>query len=137
MLELELTDDNVVLEDVHIRFPVTAQARPQIAQAEPGEASYDQGGQQNQDYKYKVHPNLNKASYANNVLEVRDAKNAFRQNQPAPLLKWMRKSGDDAFLPVTLSCCPMAIQACYHQSSNDAISYACEKSSSYQLLIDN
>jgi len=58
------------------------------------------------DYKYKVHPNLNKASHANNILEVRDASKAFLANTPAPLLKWQRKSSDDSFLPITLSCWP-------------------------------
>jgi len=63
---------------------------------------------QSSDFKFKVHPNLNKASHANNVLEVRDATKAFRANTPAPLLKWQTKSSDDAFLPITLSCWPTA-----------------------------
>lgn len=62
--------------------------------------------QQSQDFKYKVHPNLNKASQASNILEVRDATKAFRANAPAPLLKWQTKSTDDAFLPVSISCWP-------------------------------
>eukprot|EP00928_Gymnodinium_smaydae_P078967 TRINITY_DN6300_c0_g3_i1.p1 TRINITY_DN6300_c0_g3~~TRINITY_DN6300_c0_g3_i1.p1 ORF type:complete len:547 (+),score=143.28 TRINITY_DN6300_c0_g3_i1:108-1748(+) len=61
---------------------------------------------QDQTFKYKVHPNLNKASQANNILEVRDAQRAYRGNTPLPLLKWHMKSGDEAFLPVTLSCWP-------------------------------
>jgi len=62
--------------------------------------------QQNQSFKYKVHPNLNKASYANNALEVRDNTKAFRANQPAPLLKWQLKSSDEAFIPVQIACWP-------------------------------
>jgi len=61
---------------------------------------------QDQDFKYKVHPNLNKASHQNNILEVRDAQRAFRANTPLPLLKWQAKSSDDAYLPVTLACWP-------------------------------
>jgi hypothetical protein len=61
---------------------------------------------QDQAFKYKVHPNLNKASYSNNALEVRDNTKAFRANQPAPLLKWQMKSGDEEFLPVQISCWP-------------------------------
>eukprot|EP00416_Gambierdiscus_australes_P033192 CAMPEP_0171094390 /NCGR_PEP_ID=MMETSP0766_2-20121228/40957_1 /TAXON_ID=439317 /ORGANISM="Gambierdiscus australes, Strain CAWD 149" /LENGTH=515 /DNA_ID=CAMNT_0011553011 /DNA_START=119 /DNA_END=1666 /DNA_ORIENTATION=+ len=61
---------------------------------------------QNQEFKYKVHPNLNKASHANNILEVREPSRAFRANAPAPLLKWQLKSSDDSFLPVSLSCWP-------------------------------
>merc|ERR1712084_105434 len=61
---------------------------------------------QSNEFKYKVHPNLNKASHANNILEVREASKAFRANTPAPLLKWQLKSSDDGFLPITLSCWP-------------------------------
>lgn len=56
---------------------------------------------QSQDYRYKVHPNLNKASYANNLLEARQG--AF----PAGgCLKWNLKTSNDDFLPITLSCWP-------------------------------
>eukprot|EP00747_Dinoflagellata_sp_TGD_P186108 gnl/TRDRNA2_/TRDRNA2_42979_c0_seq1.p1 gnl/TRDRNA2_/TRDRNA2_42979_c0~~gnl/TRDRNA2_/TRDRNA2_42979_c0_seq1.p1 ORF type:complete len:422 (+),score=111.17 gnl/TRDRNA2_/TRDRNA2_42979_c0_seq1:186-1268(+) len=63
---------------------------------------------QDQNFKYKVHPNLNKASQANNVLEVRDATRAFRANTPAPLVKWRLTSSKDEFLPINLSCWPSA-----------------------------
>jgi len=62
--------------------------------------------QQDQSFKYQVHPSLNKASYSNNALEVRDSTKAFRAYQAAPLLKWQLKSSDEAFLPVHISCCP-------------------------------
>jgi hypothetical protein len=62
---------------------------------------------QDKSFKYKVHPNLNKASHENShVLEVRDAARAYRGNQPLPLVKWHLKSTDEAFLPVSLSCWP-------------------------------
>jgi len=61
---------------------------------------------QSDEFKYKVHPNLNKASHAKNILEVRDASKAYRANAPAPLLKWQSKSSDEGFLPVTVSCWP-------------------------------
>merc|ERR1712003_94892 len=78
------------------------------------------------DYKYKVHPNLNKASHANNILEVRDASKAFLPNTPAPLLKWQRKSSDDSFLPITLSCWPTSTadgtqMVLEYELTNDAI----------------
>jgi hypothetical protein len=57
-------------------------------------------------FKYKVHPNLNKASHANNVLEVRDASKAFRANTPVPLVKYQFKTSDDGFLPVAITCWP-------------------------------
>jgi hypothetical protein len=62
--------------------------------------------QQDQSFKYQVHPNLNKASYSNNALEVKDNTRAFRANQAAPLLKWQLKSTDEAFFPVQISCWP-------------------------------
>eukprot|EP00929_Paragymnodinium_shiwhaense_P001251 TRINITY_DN101482_c0_g1_i1.p1 TRINITY_DN101482_c0_g1~~TRINITY_DN101482_c0_g1_i1.p1 ORF type:complete len:526 (+),score=161.86 TRINITY_DN101482_c0_g1_i1:118-1695(+) len=62
----------------------------------------------NSNFKYKVHPNLNKASHANNILEVRDASRAYRANTPAPLVKWQGKSNSEDYLPVSLSCWPSA-----------------------------
>mmetsp|Transcript_57138 Transcript_57138/g.107750 ORF Transcript_57138/g.107750 Transcript_57138/m.107750 type:complete len:524 (+) Transcript_57138:132-1703(+) len=58
------------------------------------------------EFKYKVHPNLNKASFDQNVLEVRDPSRAFRANQAAPLVKWRAASTKEAFLPISLSCWP-------------------------------
>lgn len=62
--------------------------------------------EQDQKFKYKVHPNLNKASHNNNILEVRDASRAFRANTPAPLLKWRYTSNKEEMLPIQLSCWP-------------------------------
>merc|ERR1719158_468610 len=62
--------------------------------------------EQDQRFKYKVHPNLNKASQANNILEVRDASKAFRANTPAPLIKWRYTSNKEDMLPIQLSCWP-------------------------------
>jgi len=56
-----------------------------------------------QDFKYKVHPSLNKASHAQHLLEVRQGVAAFPSGG---CLKWQMKTGDDAFLPVTLACWP-------------------------------
>lgn len=63
---------------------------------------------QDKAFKYKVHPNLNKASFDQNVLEVRDATKAYKANTPVPLVKWQFKSADEAMVPVTLSCWPTA-----------------------------
>jgi len=73
--------------------------------AKAGLACFKLAAQSNE-FKYKVHPNLNKASHANNILEVKEASKAYRANAPAPLLKWQSKSSDEAFLPVTVSCWP-------------------------------
>jgi hypothetical protein len=64
---------------------------------------------QSQEFKYKVHPNLNKASYANNLLELRDPSKKYNANVPAPLLKWQFKCSDEGWLPITLSCWPTAV----------------------------
>eukprot|EP00439_Symbiodinium_sp_Y106_P063845 s572_g9.t3 len=61
---------------------------------------------QNQEFRYKIHPNLNKTSHANNVLEVREASRAYRANAPVPLVKWQYKSSNEEFLPVQISCWP-------------------------------
>lgn len=63
---------------------------------------------QSQAYKYKTHPNMNKASFANNILEVVNKSKAFKAGTPAPLVKWNMRTSDDAFLPVALSCWPTA-----------------------------
>jgi len=58
---------------------------------------------QSQGFKYKVHPSLNKASHAADVLEVRQGQSAF----PAGgCLRWQLKTKDEAFLPVSVSCWP-------------------------------
>lgn len=62
----------------------------------------------NPEFKYKVHPNLNKASFDQNVLEVRDPSRAFRANTAAPLVKWRAASTKEDFLPITLSCWPQS-----------------------------
>merc|ERR1719506_61855 len=49
---------------------------------------------QDQAFKYKVYPNLNKASHAQNILEVRDATKAYKANMEAPLLKWRLTSSN-------------------------------------------
>lgn len=59
------------------------------------------------EFKYKVHPNLNKASWDQNILEVRDKK-AFRANQTNPLVKWRSTSTKEAFLPISLGCWPQS-----------------------------
>merc|ERR1712232_739289 len=61
---------------------------------------------QDRSFKYKVHPNLNKQSHANSILEVRDASKAYRANIQAPLLKWKLTSSNEDLLPVKLSCWP-------------------------------
>jgi len=61
---------------------------------------------QDTSFKYKVHPNLNKASQAQNILEVRDASKAYRANMEAPLVKWRLASSSEDLLPISLSCWP-------------------------------
>jgi hypothetical protein len=62
--------------------------------------------EQDQRFKYRAHPSLNKVSQANNILEVRDASKAFKANVPTPLIKWRHTSSKDDILPIQLSCWP-------------------------------
>lgn len=84
----------------------TGQFQVTVLDASKGDLACFRLAPQNQEFKYKVHPNLNKTSHASNVLEVREASRAYRANAPAPLLKWQHKSSNDDYLPVTLSCWP-------------------------------
>jgi hypothetical protein len=61
---------------------------------------------QDQSFKYKVHPNLNKQSHASNILEVRDESKKYKANMPVPLVKWRNTSTSEDFLPISLSCWP-------------------------------
>lgn len=61
-----------------------------------------------QKFKFRAHPNLNKVSQAQNVLEAKDPSKAWQVNTPVPLLKWRTTASDEAFLPVALSCWPSA-----------------------------
>lgn len=84
----------------------TGQFQVTVLDASKGDLACFKLAPQNQEFKYKVHPNLNKTSHANNILEVREASRAYRANAPAPLVKWQHKSSNDDYLPVTLSCWP-------------------------------
>merc|ERR1711933_652583 len=61
---------------------------------------------QSQDFKYKVHPSLDKKSHANNIIELRQGQRSFPTGN---CLKWQLKTSDDNFLPVTVSCWPLAV----------------------------
>jgi len=66
---------------------------------------------QSQDFKYRVHPNLNKQSHAQNVLEARADTSGktlaiYQKDKTLPLVKWNLKSSDEAFLPIALTCWP-------------------------------
>merc|ERR1712183_361508 len=68
---------------------------------------------QSSEFKYKMHPNLNKQSHANNnILEVHDISRAYCAIAPVPLLKWQTKSSDEGFLPITLTCWPESKTDC-------------------------
>merc|ERR1719282_398696 len=66
------------------------------------------------EFKYKVHPNLNKESRANNVLEVHDTSRTYHANAPTQLLKWQTRSSDENFIPIALSCWPESKADCTH-----------------------
>jgi len=119
VLELELTDQELTLEDVHIRFPAAPSSRPSVTSAEPGEANYDSSQQQVHWY-----------------IPVIDS------NEGTGTLEFSASADQASLLPFTFTAtrrgatkCPMEITQCYHQERKDAISYACEKSCVYQFNI--
>merc|ERR1712190_174559 len=57
-------------------------------------------------FKYTAHPNLNKASLANNILEVREENKRYKANMPVPLLRWRSTCTSEDDLPISLSCWP-------------------------------
>jgi len=58
-------------------------------------------------FKYKANPVLNKQSQAQGLLEPKDpSRPTYQPNVTKPLLKWMMKSKDEKFIPITLSCWP-------------------------------
>merc|ERR1712066_454749 len=62
---------------------------------------------QDASFKFKVHPNLNKQSHQQNILEVRDETKKYKAGMPVPLLKWRAESTNEDVLPVSLSCWPV------------------------------
>ncbi|PFH33826.1 adaptor complexes medium subunit family protein [Besnoitia besnoiti] len=57
-------------------------------------------------FKTKVHPNMNRASYAQNVLELRDPTRAYAPRTPAAILKWRLQTKDEGLCPMAISCWP-------------------------------
>lgn len=120
VLEYELTDTNVVLEDIHIVFPCPPNARAAIVSAEPGRAAYDAGNQQ-------VHwaiPNIDSNEGSSGTLEFSAAADT------ASLLPYQFTA-----IRRGQTKCPMDILECYHQSEKSSISYALEKTSTYVFTV--
>eukprot|EP00916_Digyalum_oweni_P021024 GHVL01034993.1.p1 GENE.GHVL01034993.1~~GHVL01034993.1.p1 ORF type:complete len:357 (+),score=75.29 GHVL01034993.1:342-1412(+) len=57
-------------------------------------------------FKTKTHPGLNKVSFGQNLLEVRDSSRPFTPNTVLPLLKWSSKSNDLQNSPISVSFWP-------------------------------
>ncbi|PHJ21770.1 coatomer delta, partial [Cystoisospora suis] len=57
-------------------------------------------------FKTKVHPNINRGSYTNNILELRDSTRAYTPNTPAAILKWRLQTKDEDYCPLSISCWP-------------------------------
>lgn len=56
--------------------------------------------------KAKIHPILNKNTYGNDVLELKDKSRTFRPNTIYPLLKWKINHLNDSYIPLNISCWP-------------------------------
>ncbi|CAD7950107.1 unnamed protein product [Amoebophrya sp. A120] len=57
-------------------------------------------------FKYRLHPNLNKAAQGNNLLEIRDPTKKYRPNAAAALLKWQYKAEEEDLVPLSVTCWP-------------------------------
>ncbi|KYK69074.1 adaptor complexes medium subunit family protein [Toxoplasma gondii TgCatPRC2] len=57
-------------------------------------------------FKTKVHPNMNRQSYAQNVLELRCPTRAYVANAAAAILKWRLQTKDESLCPLSISCWP-------------------------------
>jgi len=118
VLEYELTDDNVTLTDVHIRFPCPANARANIVHPDRGQAVYDAAQQQ-------IHWKIEKidASDNNGTLE-------FAASCDSAML-----------LPFTFTAesnhytAPVRIQRCYQQTNEVDLDYDFRGITSYQFTI--
>mmetsp|Transcript_70597 Transcript_70597/g.147867 ORF Transcript_70597/g.147867 Transcript_70597/m.147867 type:complete len:549 (-) Transcript_70597:70-1716(-) len=117
VIELELTDDKVVLENVMISFPASAGSRPSVSSASPGEGSYRDG-------RVVWHIPVFDKGEGSGTLEFTAAADS------ASLLP-----GRFEALQTGTTRCPMEILECYHQTSKDAIDFACEKRVIYELEI--
>jgi len=116
VLELELTDQSAVLENVTISFPVSAGARPNVESASPGEAGF-------RDNQVIWYIPVFDASEGSGTLQ-------FKANaDAASMLPGLFEATQST------TRCPMEILECYHQASKDAISFACEKRVQYELKI--
>jgi len=116
VLELELTDESAVLENVTISFPVSGGARPAVESASPGEAGF-------RDNQVIWYIPVFDASAGSGTLQ-------FKANAD---MSSMLPARFEATQSTTR--CPMDILECYHQSSKDAITYSCNKVVTYELKI--
>lgn len=116
VLELELTDQSAVLENVTITFPVSGGARPQVDSASPGEAGF-----RNDQVVWYIP--------------------VFDASSGSGTLQFKANADTSSMLPATFEAiqtttrCPMQILECFHQESKDAISFACEKRVQYELKL--
>merc|ERR1719384_2164326 len=108
VLELELTDETATLESVLVRFPAAASSRPSIASASPGEAACKDG----------------------HVLWYIPI---FNSSDGSGTLQFTASADLASLLPASFEAtqsatrCATEVLECYHQTSKDAISFACEK----------
>jgi len=78
-----------------------------VASAQADQVCFQLGDMNDALFKYKSNPVLNKLSQAKGLLEPKDpSRPTYQPNVTKPLLKWIMKSKDDHFIPITLSCWP-------------------------------
>merc|ERR1712045_1091588 len=114
-----LTDMDVALQDVHIRFPANPGHRPAVQSAEPGTAEYESGAA-----NVHWHIPVLDSTEANGNMEFTAACDA------------------SSLMPFTFQAvrkdqtkCPVNIIECYHQERGEQIGFVCNKACIYELTI--
>eukprot|EP00397_Hematodinium_sp_SG-2012_P021131 GEMP01021808.1.p1 GENE.GEMP01021808.1~~GEMP01021808.1.p1 ORF type:complete len:523 (-),score=108.43 GEMP01021808.1:904-2472(-) len=120
VLEYELTNSNITLTDVHIRFPCPARACADVDAPDIGQADYDEGAQQVHWYIPRIDANENSG-----------------------MLEFSAKCDADSLMPFTFEAeskqlmAPVGIKRCFHQTRNDDIHYALNAIVHYGFTIGN
>eukprot|EP01119_Soliformovum_irregulare_P014866 TRINITY_DN4104_c0_g1_i1.p1 TRINITY_DN4104_c0_g1~~TRINITY_DN4104_c0_g1_i1.p1 ORF type:complete len:510 (-),score=182.22 TRINITY_DN4104_c0_g1_i1:193-1581(-) len=60
----------------------------------------------NQGFQFKLHPNMNKALFADSVLALKDASKSYSKGAPSSVLKWRWVNTDEKLMPLTVSIWP-------------------------------
>eukprot|EP00397_Hematodinium_sp_SG-2012_P016405 GEMP01016736.1.p1 GENE.GEMP01016736.1~~GEMP01016736.1.p1 ORF type:complete len:540 (+),score=129.09 GEMP01016736.1:179-1798(+) len=118
VLEYELTNTNVTLTDVHVRFPCPAHARANIESPDQGQAEYDNAAQQIHWYI----PRIDSDDF-NGTLEFTASCDS------AQLMPFTFTAESQQLMA------PVGIKRCYHQTRDEDLNYALKSVARYGFTI--